>query len=266
MKLGIIGVGAVGTANLKGFERLGHEVVAHDIKYETSIDIIKDTEIVFICVPTPSTQHGSCDTSIVLSVIEELAGIEYKGIVAIRSTVTPGFTEIVSGIYESLKLCFVPEFLRERCAEQDFFDNHNLLAVGTEDTDVYKKVISAHEKLPKHTVLLSSSEAEVLKYYNNVYASLRVTFANIMYELCDQLECDYSKVKNAYIKTGRSGDMYLDVNENLRGYSGMCLPKDTKALHNTLEFFDLEYDLIKAIENDNNRFIKTVFSGMRGEE
>ena len=54
MQVGIVGLGIVGTANRIGFEQLGHDVKCHDIKFKTNIDIVKDTEAIFICVPTPS--------------------------------------------------------------------------------------------------------------------------------------------------------------------------------------------------------------------
>jgi len=263
MNLGIIGVGAVGTANLKGFEYLGHIVKKHDVKLNTTIKDVGDTEIVFICVPTPSDDDGSCDTSIIKGVIKELNDIKYKGIIAIRSTVVPGFTQSMIDEYKNLTICFVPEFLRERCAEDDFINNHKLLAIGTHDIWVYRKLVQAHGDLPQFTEHLTPNEAEVLKYYNNVYASLRVTFANVMYEICEKLDCDYTTIKNAYIKTGKAVDMYLDVNPGLRGYGGMCLPKDTKALGQLMRKLSLNYDLIKSIDTDNSKFKKTVFNGMR---
>ena len=57
--------------------------------------------------------------------------------------------------------------------------------------------------------------------------------------------------------------MYLSVNKFLRGYAGICLPKDTKAIISLLKKIDLNFDLIKSIESDNNKYKKTVFKGMR---
>ena len=123
--------------------------------------------------------------------------------------------------------------------------------------------MKAHGRLPQNTKQLTPNEAEVLKYFNNVYAALRITFANVMYEICEKLDCDYTTIKNSYIKTGKATDMYLDVNSDLRGYGGMCLPKDTKGLANILTKLDLNYKLLESIDHDNDKFKKTVFSGMR---
>ncbi len=263
MKLGVIGLGVVGGANKAGFEKLGHEVLCHDIKLQTRIEDILETSITFLCVPTPSKEDGRCDTSIIESVIHSLSEKKYTGVVAIRSTTTPGFTQKMIDKHPELQICFVPEFLRERCAAEDFIENHNLLAIGTEDKDCYELILKAHGDLPKNVVHLSPTEAEFLKYFNNVYAALRVTFANVFFEACNKMDCDYSKVKDAYIKTGKALDLYLNVSEDFRGYAGMCLPKDTKSFINLLKDLNLDFKLIESIDSDNSKLKKTVYKGMR---
>lgn len=263
MKIGIVGLGIVGIANKKGFEQVGHTVVGHDINLQTKIDDILDTQVIFVCVPTPSSQDGNCDTSIVESVIQELLDKNYAGIIAVRSTVAPGFTDLIQKKFFNNKICFVPEFVRERCAEFDFLLEHKLLAVGTQNIEVYKTIKKAHGNLPRNTVMLAPVEAEILKYYSNVLAATRITFANVFFEVCNKLGADYKQVKDAYVKIGRLGDVYLDVSEDLRGYSGMCLPKDTKAFAKLIEYLDLDFDLIKSVDSDNSKVKPTVFEGMR---
>ena len=92
MKIGIIGLGVVGAANKSGFKKLNHKVYIHDIKKNTKINNLIKTEIIYICVPTPSNKNGSCNTKYVENVIFQLTKNNYKGIMAIRSTVEPGFT------------------------------------------------------------------------------------------------------------------------------------------------------------------------------
>lgn len=260
MKIGIVGMGVVGSANYSGFNMLGHDLVMHDTKLDTTIDEVFDAEIVFLCLPTPD-KDGECDTSIIEEVVMQMK--DYTGIICIRSTVPPGFTEQLIDSHPSLTICFAPEFLRERCAADDFINNHLLLAVGTTDPYVFKKIVEVHGHLPKNVKQLSPTEAEILKYFNNAYAALRIVFANVFYELCESLECDYSKVKDAYVLTGKTNDLYLDVNKRLRGYGGMCLPKDVTALAGILKKLELDFELIQSISNDNKKFKKTTFSGMR---
>ena len=84
-----------------------------------------------------------------------------------------------------------------------------------------------------------------------------------MAEVCDRLDCDYTTVKDAFVKFGRCKDTYLDVNENLKGYGGMCLPKDVKAMTKLLEKLDIDFDTFKSIDADNGKLKTTVFNGMR---
>ena len=93
MKIGIAGLGVVGSACKSGFERCGYDVSVHDPKFFTNLNDIVNTEIVYICVPTPAKQDGTCDSSIVHETIVELMRLGYEGIIAIKSTITPGTTQ-----------------------------------------------------------------------------------------------------------------------------------------------------------------------------
>lgn len=262
MKIGIIGLGIIGSACKFGFEKLGHKVLVHDIIMETKLSDLIDCEIIYVCVPTPSNEDGSCDTSIVEQVVLDLKNLNYNGVIAIKSTVKPTTTQKLIE-QTNLKICFVPEFLRERCAITDFTENHDLLAIGTESEDIFNLVKECHGNYPKNITQLKPTEAELLKYYSNVYNALKITFANEMYEVCQKLNINYSDVKNAFIKRGTTKDIYLDVNDNFRGYAGMCLPKDTKALDSLVKELGLNLDLFYIIDKENDKFTKTVFEGMR---
>jgi UDPglucose 6-dehydrogenase len=263
MKIGVIGLGVIGSACKYGFEKLGHQVSFHDIAFETTINDVLDSEIIYVCVPTPQMGGGSCDTSIVEKVVEDLNENKFTGIIAIKSTVKPTTTEMLIKKYWELNICFVPEFLRERCAITDFTENHDLLAVGTHEQYIYDKVVECHGKYPKTTQWLSPTEAELLKYYSNVFNAVRIIFANEMYEICKAVKADYTKIKDTFIKRGTTTDMYLDVNENFRGYAGVCLPKDVSALASFVRELDLNLDLFETIDYENKKFKATVFDGMR---
>ena len=262
MNIGIIGLGVIGSACKYGFEKLGHTVKVHDIKFDTTIDEVLDTDIVYICVPTPTNEDGSCDTSIVEGEVLSLNEKGYKGVVVIKSTVKPTTTDRL--IKETgLNLCFVPEFLRERCAISDFTENHDLLAVGTHSDTIFELIKECHGNYPKEYSKLSPTEAELLKYYSNTFNALRVIFSNEMYEICEAVGADYTKIKDTFIKRGTTKDLYLDVNDNFRGYGGVCLPKDTKALDAFVKELNLDLKLFETIDSENNKFKTTVFNGMR---
>ena len=262
MILGIIGLGIVGEACRYGFEKLGHKVLCHDIKFDTKIDDILDTEICYICVPTPSKEDGGCDVSIVENIVHELQKKNYAKLIAIKSTVKPTTTERLAK-ETGLNLCFVPEFLRERCATSDFTENHDLLAVGTHDLEHFNLIKESHGKFPRNIYQMTPTEAELLKYYSNIFNSLRITFANEFYEVCKSVGADYSNIKNAFILRKTTVDMYLDVNDRFRGYGGVCLPKDTAAMAAFTKELNLNMDLFETIEKENKKFKTTVFEGMR---
>ena len=264
MNIGIAGLGVIGSACKYGFEKLGHKVKFHDPKYvESKFDDLLDAEIIYICVPTPSNEDGSCNTNIVKGVVDSLMKADYKGIIAIKSTVEPGTTQGLIKQYFNDRICFVPEFLRERCAFTDFTENHEVLAVGACNDSVYGTVVSSHGKYPRQFAKISPTEAELLKYYSNVFNALRIIFANEMYEICKALGADYTKVKDTFVMRGTAKDIYMDVNESFRGYGGVCLPKDTKALDALVKKYNLDLKLFETIDKENDKFITTVFEGMR---
>ena len=84
-----------------------------------------------------------------------------------------------------------------------------------------------------------------------------------MYEICKALGADYTKVKDTFVLRGTAKDIYMDVNESFRGYGGVCLPKDTKAIDALVKKLGLNLNLFETIDKENAKFITTVFSGMR---
>lgn len=263
MKIGIIGLGVVGSAVEYGMKRLGHTVTVHDIKLQTNVTDILDSEICYICVPTPVDKDGSCNTSIVEEVVGELHSKKYKGIIAVKSTVEPGTTHGLIEKYKNDKICFVPEFLRERCAIADFVENHDLLIIGTDNSFVYENIEKSHGRFPKKIVKVSVTEAEFAKYFNNVYNATLITFANSFYEICKAKGVNYSNVKDAIVNRNNISNVYLNCNENVRGFGGMCLPKDTSAISALIKKLNLDIDFFDTILSENEKYKITVFNGMR---
>jgi UDPglucose 6-dehydrogenase len=260
MKIGIIGDGVVGGACGYGFRLLGHKVFVHDVKYNTNIDVVLKTQIVYVCVPTPQKEDGSCDVSIVVEVLQLLKEREYDGIVAIKSTVLPGTTEILKQ-QTNLRICFVPEFLRERCAIADFTENHDVCIIGTDSKDDYEKIKECHGNFPQKFIHLDPTEAEFCKYFNNVYNAMLIVFANSFFEACKLKGADYTKVKNAVVERKHIHSHYLECNDNFRGFGGMCLPKDVAAMSHIMK--DTPVNFFSSLIEENNNYRVTVFDGMR---
>lgn len=265
MEIGIIGLGAVGSAIKQGFEYIGHTTRGHDIRHQTKIEDVLSSEIVYICVGTPPDKNEHCDISAVINVVDNLNKLEYKGIVAVKSTVKPGTTNELVKNYPNLTLAFVPEFLRERCAYEDFVYNNNILVIGTDDDGVYNKIVESHGDLPVHKVKVSIIEAELMKYFSNTYKAMRITFANSFYKVAQHFGANYDVIKDTFLYHGVQEGHYLNVNKTYGGYGGMCLPKDTKAMKSLVNEMDLDLDIFKFIDEENDKFVKKVPKGMRKE-
>ena len=261
MQIGVIGIGVVGSAVKFGFERLGHDVSYHDTIKNTSIEDVLHTQVCYICVPTPANEDGSCDISIVESVLDELIEHQYAGIACIKSTVIPGTTERLQQKFRSL--AFVPEFLRERYAISDFIQDHEVCIIGTDNDTFYDIIKESHGDYPKEFIQCTPTEAEFAKYFHNVHNAMQITFANSFYEVCMKMGVDYNKMKNTLKNRSNMNMAYLDCNKNFRGFGGVCLPKDTKAMDYLSKKLDLDVRFFDHILSENEKYRVTVPDGMR---
>jgi len=264
MKIGILGLGVVGGAVYSGFLELGHEMTFYDPAKEGSkFEHVLCTEICFICVPTPPDSDGFCDVTIVEESVNKLNDNKYEGIVAIKSTVVPGTTEKLARNYPNLKICFVPEFLRERSALIDFIENHDLCVIGTDSKECFEIVKKAHGSYPQNFKMVTRTEAELVKYYNNIYNATLIILANSFYEVCKELGASYDDVKNSLVLRDHINDCYLQCNNNFRGFGGVCLPKDTLAIAKLVKKLGLDIGFFETILKENSKYKITVYDGMR---
>lgn len=253
MKIGIIGLGVVGSAVYQGLLHIGQTLTYYDPKFaESKLENILDTECVFVCVPTP-TIDGVCDTTTVTQVVDNLNQLQYQGIVAIKSTVIPGTTQNLQHQYPQLKICFVPEFLREKSALTDFVADQDVLIVGTNNSDVFDIIKRSHGSLPAKIQQVTPTEAELCKYFNNIFNALRIVFANGMFDVCEQLGADYQNVFNSITLRKTISKDYLRSSKALKNFSGSCLPKDTIAWAEFVKDLGLPNRIFSAIIEDNTK-------------
>ena len=257
MRIGIIGLGTVGKAMKSGLEE-EHEIFVHDIGMDTSItDVTENAEMAFICVPTPSDEKtGGCDTQIVREVLS-LLPVGFKAV--IKSTVIPGTTQGFQEEFPGLKIACSPEFLRTATALEDF-QNQDILVIGTHHDDLAECIIESHVKAgvvrKEGCMVVSPTQAELVKYAKNSFYSMKVIFANQFYEYCESLGEDWSVVKGiiTWPQMQPIGDSHLEAIEgDKRGFGGDCLPKDTRALLVDLRDRGLDFGLLGAVLDDNAR-------------
>ena len=256
MKIGIIGAGMVG-GTIEHCFRDHHELYIHDPSRNTDLDdLISNCDMAYIAVPTPAKDDGSCDTSIVEDVLEELP----DGFIAvIKSTVIPGTTQLLQERFSKLKLAYSPEFLVERQRFEDF-SNQKILVVGTAFTDVAELVFEQHRvagiDVGENKFHTTSTEAEMVKYTKNNFYAMKVIFANQMHDICQNLGIEWNAISEI-ITTPQDqpiGDSHLEpIMGLMRGFGGKCLPKDTLALKELAQSLDVKYSLLDAIQSDNQR-------------
>lgn len=269
MKIGSIGRGMVGEAIFQGLKSLGNEMSFYDPKLSDSkmCDVL-NTDIVFISVPTLPNEKNECDLSILYKVLDDLLELKYEGIICIKSTITPGTTQSMINKYENKNICFCPEFLKERCAYEDFMEHNPICLVGTESEKAFDIIKTIHSPISKTFKMVSPTEAELTKYMQNVYNTYRVLFANGFYEVCKYNKVEYNSVLNSLLERKELDEKYMKCDETMRGPSGPCLVKDSLAFNEYVNKLDLSTkpSIFQTIVNDMKLYPRTVIDGTRTEQ
>jgi nucleotide sugar dehydrogenase len=240
MKVGIIGKGYVGGAMYECFKDKFEVEVYDTDEAKRTIDTLESlvewTDYLFVSVPTPMSEDGSCNTSIVESVVDKIANIRKDKIVVIKSTVPPGTSASLAKKH-GLKIAFNPEFLTEANYIQDF-RYQPLIVVGADQQEVKDKIwelyfsyVSKAGYMPKMKDC-TTAEAEMFKYMANTFLAVKVVFANELKLLCNKVGIEYNNVADIAKLDARLGSTHWNAPgpDGKLGYGGSCFPKDTSAL------------------------------------
>lgn len=268
MKLGFIGLGAVGKTLYDVFSEK-YETCFFDIQIINSkITDILIADILFIAVPTNLNKNDECDLSILDDIMEQLFNLKYKGIICIKSTILPDTTVNYIKKYNNQNICFCPEFLKERCAYNDFKYNNKICIIGTENENVYTNIKNVHEFICSEFRKVSPTEAELTKYFQNVYNTNKILFANAFYEICKSKNIVYDNIIDNLLYRKEIDSMYLKCNDELRGPSGPCLVKDTVAFNTYVNSLNKEISptIFQSLVNDIKLYPKSVIKGTRPEK
>ena len=246
MKIGILGQGFVGSAIKEGLKD-HYEILTYDLdntkSNSTHEEVCNNSEIIFVCVPTPMRKDGSCDTRILENAISNIYNTFKKSkknsapILIIKSTVSPGTTKRINSMYKDMTVLFSPEFLTEANSFDDF-KNQKRIIIGSHDSSrpEAEKVKKMFRKvfIPLYTqiVIAESSEAEMCKYFINCFLATKVTFSNQMFDICKESGLDYENVKSLALLDHRIGKSHMMVPgpDGDRGFGGHCFPKDLEAM------------------------------------
>ena len=310
MKLCMIGTGYVGLVSGVCFSDLGNEVICvdHDIKkvddlkkgiipiYEPGLeelvlknyknkrlkfstdlnDSISKSDIVFICVGTPTKKNGNdADLSQIYSVAKEIrSSISKFKIIITKSTVPVTTGDEIEKIISqkvSKKLFSVvsnPEFLREGEAIRDFIYPDRVV-IGTKDkrsNKILKNLYSPLTSKGAKYVNTSRRAAELIKYASNAFLATKITFINELANLCEKIDVNIEDISIGMGLDKRIGGRFLRAGP---AYGGSCFPKDTKAIVATADKFKTNLSVIKSViksnESRSSLLLKRVFDILKNK-
>lgn len=255
LKIGIVGVGMVGGAIRRYFEKKGTNLFLYDKgKNWGSLEEVNKADIVFVCVPTPFDKEKGFDLSYVEKTCENLKGSK---VVITKSTVVPGTTEKLQQKYLQHRFIFNPEFLTEETADQDMrYPDRQIVGYTKQSYNIAGDIMQLLPLAPFERIM-PSTEAEMVKYYGNNWFAVKVAYANQVYNLCQKLGIDYDRVMDAAAADKRIGRSHLTVvHKGYKGYGGKCLPKDIRAMIQFAGLNEVDLKLHKTVEEINNKLME----------
>ena len=275
MKVSIVGSGWVGTAIGKGLAKMGNYVIFHDIvdkelpNFTKNIEeAVKNSDISFICVPTPTKEDGEIDLSYVENASESignaLAEKQNYHLVVVKSTVIPGTTESVvipalersSGkkCGEDFGVCMNPEFLTEiehtwtqnSTFKKDFFTEDRIV-IGEYDKKSGDILEELYKPLRIPIFRTDLKTAEMIKYASNCMLATKISFWNEIFLICKEIGVDSKIVADIVGLDPRIGK-YGTIHG--KAFGGKCLPKDLKAFISFASKFR-DVKLLRAVDEIN---------------
>jgi len=265
-KFGIFGQGFVGNSIKEGFKDyatvLTYDKYREDLSNATPEEIVKECDIIFSCVPTPmDAETGEASTHIVEEVItsiDQLATqLGKQPTIIIKSTVPPGTTSFMNKYRAgNCNVIFNPEFLTEANAVEDF-KNQDKIILGADDQIDVKPVIDLFQvAFPKVPVtVVGSVEAEMMKYVINNFLSVKVSFLNEVYDICQAGDINYDTVARLAKMDERMGSSHWMVPgpDGDRGWGGHCFPKDLQAIRYVASQLEVKTPVLDGTWKTNDR-------------
>jgi UDPglucose 6-dehydrogenase len=293
-KIAMIGVGYVGLVSGTGLADFGNEVICVDIDeqkierlkqgimpiYEPGLadlvkknvekgrlsfttnlaEAIRESEVIFLAVPTPSAPNGEVDLSYIFNVVDSIAQNlnDYK-IIVTKSTVEVGTNDrirehlLAKGVpQEKFDIVSNPEFLREGSAVGDFM-RPDRVVIGSDSEramEVMREIYRALYLIETPVVATNIRTAEMIKYASNAFLATKISFINEIANLCELVGADVQVVAKAMGLDGRIGKKFLHAGP---GYGGSCFPKDTLALTKIAEKAGMRATIVEAVIAVNQR-------------
>lgn len=278
MNVGVIGAGYVGLVQAAGLAHLGHRVRLAEASrerladlesgripiFEAGLDALirravendlltfhgdntvvgSESEVIFLCLPTPPGVDGAADITIVERVAREIAELPGEPVLVIKSTVPVGTCmRLEKRLAGKARIVSNPEFLREGSAVEDFL-HPDRIVVGSKDDVAGDAVEAVYASLDTKIVRTDLTSAELIKYGSNSYLAARLTFVNALANIAESVGADILDVVEGMGHDRRIGSHFLRPGP---GYGGSCFPKDTIALLATSRQAGYEFTLLQTV-------------------
>ena len=249
-------------------------------------EAIRAGEAIFICVGTPPKESGEADLSAIDHVARQIAGEAKTPKLVIEKSTVPARTGLelsraLSAYSRNSSLKFRvasnPEFLREGTAVGDFF-HPDRIVVGVEDPsaaeelrEIYRPILDRTFRCPVHNgtcppgpkaefLVTTISSAELIKHASNSFLALKISYANVIADLCEKIGANVEEVTRAMGLDPRIGGQFLKAG---LGYGGFCFPKDVQAFIYLAAKVGVDFDILKAAERVNKQRIERFFEKIR---
>jgi UDPglucose 6-dehydrogenase len=247
---------------------------------------IQAGDAIFICVGTPPKENGEADLSAIDHVARQIAEAARSPKLVIEKSTVPARTGIQLGralaAYSRetnvrFRVASNPEFLREGTAVEDFF-HPDRIVVGVEDEssaaelrEIYRPILERSFHCPVHDgpcptdhkvefLVTTINSAELIKHASNSFLALKISYANVIADLCERIGADVGEVTYAMGLDPRIGGQFLRAG---LGFGGFCFPKDIQAFIHLAGAVGVDFDILKAAERVNKKCIDRYFEKIR---
>lgn len=243
INVAIIGCGVIGNALITWLNKYSKNINILKLDPQKNYnDSIEKADAIFISIHIPTENNGTQNLAPLKQIIKTCPNVP----IFIRTTLLPGTCDKLSCELNK-KIYFMPEFLTERTAIEDF-EKQSMIFTG--EIELLKKIF-----IGKNYIQMSNIEAEITKYSHNVFGALKVTYFNGIYEYCKKNNANYDCVKQGILMSGYINETHTNVPgpDGKFGYGGKCFPKDVKAFINILDNNKLQ-EIITIMDKNNNYY------------
>jgi UDPglucose 6-dehydrogenase len=264
-------------------EVLKRAVAEQKISYTSNAgEAIRAGDVIFICVGTPPKESGAADLSAIDHVARQVATEARSPKLVVEKSTVPALTGVQlqkalaaysPGSGPKFQVASNPEFLREGTAVGDFF-HPDRIVVGVEDTasaarlrEIYQPILDRKFHCPIHAggcpkepagelLVTTINSAELIKHASNSFLALKISYANVISDLCERIGADVEEVTHAMGLDPRIGSQFLKAG---LGFGGFCFPKDIQAFIHLSASVGVDFEMLKAAERVNKQRLERFF-------